>query len=115
MEILKYLFAFVLLAHGFIHLMGFAKSAGAGYMPQITQDISRAAGFAWLSTTLLFVAVAVLYFLDQQAWPYLATAAVVLSQVLIASVCEDAKFGSIANGVILAAIIIGFTLQHAGN
>lgn len=113
MDIFRYLFAVLLLLHGVIHLMGFAKSAGAGYMPQITQDISKTAGFAWLFATILFVAVALLFFLNNDAWPYLAVAGVILSQSLIASVWENAKFGSIVNGIVLAAIIIGLTLQYS--
>ena len=46
---LRYFFAFVMLAHGLIHLMGFTKAFGFADIEQLTQDISRPAGLFWLS------------------------------------------------------------------
>ena len=48
----------LLLLHGFIHLMGFAKAFGYAEMPQLTQPISREWGVVWLLAGGLVVATA---------------------------------------------------------
>ena len=59
------LFAALLLAHGLIHLLGFAKGCGLAEVPQLTRAISRPEGLRWLLAALLCVAAAVALF----AWP----------------------------------------------
>ena len=102
---MKYLFAFIILLHGVIHLMGFAKAFGYGNIPQLTKDISKTAGILWLVTALLFCASAVMFLLQKENWYVLAIIAVILSQVLVIITWKDAKYGTIAN-VIVALMII---------
>jgi hypothetical protein len=102
---IKYLFAFVILIHGFIHAIGFAKAFGYGNITQLTKEISKPIGLVWLLTTFLFLAAAVLYFAKNNSWAIIAIIAAIISQILIITVWKDAKFGSIANIIILCVAI----------
>jgi hypothetical protein len=109
---LKYLFAFIMLMHGFIHFMGFAKAFNYGNITQLTKEISKHAGFMWLVTALLFIAVTTMYLLKKDAWPILAIIAALISQVLIIAVWKDAKFGTIANLIVLLVAIFSLTTKR---
>jgi hypothetical protein len=109
---LKYIFALIILVHGLIHFMGFSKAFGYGNITQLTKEISKPAGAFWLITALLFSATAVLFLLRKESWPMMALIAVIVSQVLIFTVWKDAKFGSIANLIILLAAIAAWGSQH---
>ncbi len=103
---LRYLFAFILLVHGLIHLMGFVKAFKLADIQQLTQPISKPLGILWLVTAVLFVAAVALFLFQHNAWWMVALPAVVLSQVLIFGVWQDAKFGTIANLIALAGIVL---------
>jgi hypothetical protein len=53
---LRLLFALVLLFHGLIHLMGFAKAFKLAEVPQLTGSFSKTSGTLWLVVALLFAA-----------------------------------------------------------
>ncbi len=109
---LKYFFAFVMLIHGLIHFMGFAKAYNYGNITQITKDISKPNGVLWFFVALLFVAATFLYVSKKEIWPYIAIVAVIISQILIITVWKDAKFGSIANAIVLMAAISAWSSQR---
>ena len=109
---LKYLFAFILLVHGLIHLMGFAKAYNYGNITQLTKDISKVSGLLWLFVAILFVVTTLLFLLKKESWPYIAIVAGVISQILIISVWKDAKFGSILNIIILFVAIVSYATYH---
>jgi hypothetical protein len=98
---LHYLFTFILLVHGLIHLMGFAKAFHLAEFNQLTQPISRAAGVFWLLAAVLFLLATVLFLQANNRWWLVILPAIVLSQVLIVMAWGDAKFGTIANLIIL--------------
>src|SRR6185436_1053376 len=52
--------AALLIVHGLVHLVGFAKAFGYASLPQLTLPISRQAGLVWLLAGLLVCASAVL-------------------------------------------------------
>ena len=105
--IIKYIFTFVTLIHGLIHFMGFAKAFSYGNITQLTKDITKPIGVIWFMTGLLFIICLVLYLLKKDSWVYFALISVVLSQMLIFNNWQDAKFGTIANVIILLISIIG--------
>jgi len=105
---MRYAFAFLLLAHGLIHLMGFAKAFKYADISQLTQPISRTAGAFWLLAAVLFLMATAMFFLQKDNWWMFAVPAVLLSQGLIFSSWQDAKFGTIANVLILIATIVGY-------
>ena len=108
----KYLLAFIILIHGLIHLMGFAKAFNYGNITQISKEISKPSGMLWLLAAFLFIAATILFLLKKDAWMFVGLAAVIISQILIFTVWKDAKFGSIANIIILVAAVISWGSYH---
>ena len=98
---LKYFFAFIMLIHGLIHFMGFAKAYNYGNITQLTKYISKPVGLLWLITAILFIVAVLLFLLKKESWPYIAIIAAVVSQILIITVWKDAKFGTIVNIIII--------------
>lgn len=105
---LRIIFLILVTVHGLIHLMGFAKAFQYAEMKQLTIAISKPVGLMWLIATLLFVASAILFLLKKDYWVIFSIAAIVISQIVIILSWHDAKFGTIANVLILIASIIGY-------
>ena len=108
---MRYLMAGLLLLHGLIHLMGFSKAFGYAEMKQLTIPISRPVGLLWLFVALLFVLTASLFLFKSGYWIFLCMTACVLSQVLILLSWKDAKFGTIANIILLVVAILSLTTR----
>ncbi len=102
----------LILAHGLIHFIGFAKAFVYGNVTQISMEISRLAGVFWLAAALFFIATTILYWLKKDAWLFFGFIAIVISQVLIFTVWRDAKFGTIVNIIILAALVLNWGSYH---
>lgn len=102
---LKFILAFIILIHGLIHFMGFAKAFGYGDMKQLTIPISKPVGALWMLTAFLFIIAVLLFLLKKENWWMMATVAVLLSQIVIILSWKDAKFGTIANIIVLIAAI----------
>ena len=98
---IKYLFAAIILIHGLIHLMGFAKSVRPGSIQQISAYVSKPMGLLWLLTALLFLIVFILWIVKNNYWSWVCFAAIIASQILVFSVWKDAKAGTIANLILL--------------
>jgi hypothetical protein len=62
---MRVLFAIIVVVHGLLHVLGFAKAFGLAELPQLTRPISQFIGTLWLVAALLFVAAAASLFL----WP----------------------------------------------
>lgn len=105
---MKYLFAFLLLAHGLIHLMGFANGFGLSKLPALTKFISKPTGMVWLAAAIFFTAAAVFYLMKKEHWTLFAFLAVFVSQLLISWYWSDAKMGTVANIIILLVAIPSF-------
>lgn len=102
---LKISFAVIILIHGLIHLMGFAKAFNLADIEALALPISKTAGLFWLIACLLMLATASAYLFKNSWWITLAIIAAVLSQLLIILSWQDAKYGTIANLIILIAIL----------
>ncbi|MFZ5440590.1 MAG: DUF6544 family protein [Myxococcota bacterium] len=99
----------LLVVHGLIHLMGFAKAFELAKLEALTLPISKPMGVAWLAAAVLVVITALT--LDGR-WTWLVGAlALVLSQVVILSSWTDAKFGTIANVVLLLVVVQAFAAE----
>lgn len=109
---MKYFFALIFFIHGLIHLLGFVKAYNYATISQLTKEISKPAGVFWLAAAILFITSAVMFYLRKENWPMLAITAVVISQVLIILVWRDAKFGTIANVIILLIAVLSLGSQH---
>jgi hypothetical protein len=97
--------------HGFIHLMGAAKAFGWADVAQLTAPIGLALGAAWLAGAVLLIVAGVVIAADVRWWWVVAGVAAVLSQAVIVTSWGDAKAGTIANLVLLAAAGYGFLSQ----
>ncbi len=109
---LKYLFAFILFIHGLIHIMGFAKAYGYANMQQLTKDISKPAGSIWLFACLLFIIALAGFLLKKEWWPVAAIFAVAISQLVIFMSWGDARFGTIANIIIVCVAVALWASFH---
>jgi hypothetical protein len=105
---LRWVFIAVIFFHGLIHLMGFAKAFGFGTFEQLTKPITRPVGLLWLLAAVLVLAAVVLFLFKQSAWWMAGLAAVALSQLLIITAWRDARFGSIANLILLLPALVAF-------
>jgi hypothetical protein len=101
-------FAGLLIIHGLIHLMGFAKAFGLADLPHLTEPIARPLGALWLAAALLVIASAFTPF--RWFWT-IGGAALVCSSVVIFTSWHDAKFGLVANVLMLFGVGYSFASQ----
>lgn len=97
----------LVLVHGAIHLLGFVQAFGLA-KATLHADIGRPLGVVWLLVGVGFLASAALLFTDSRIWAYVALPTVIASQALIVSTWSEAWFGTIANVIVLAAIVVSF-------
>ncbi len=110
------IFLFVVIGiHGLIHLMGFLKSMGLIDPNELTIHITRSFGWLWLIASLLILTTSCLYLLKYDFYWITGLAAVILSQFLIIYFWHDAKFGTIANLILLALIAVGYASWNFKN
>lgn len=109
---LKYLLAFIILIHGIIHFMSFAKAFNYNNITQISKEISKPSGMLWLLTAFLFIAATIILLVKKDAWIFVGLTAVIITQILIFTVWKDAKFGTIANIIILVAAVLSWGSYH---
>lgn len=109
--IVRWAFVVVIAIHAIIHLLGFAKAFGLAEAPQLTQAISPPLGVLWLLATLALLATLVALFAWPSWWWAIGSAALVLSQVSIASSWSDAKFGTVANIILFVGVVYGFLTE----
>ncbi|GAA5417543.1 hypothetical protein Pryu01_02617 [Paraliobacillus ryukyuensis] len=105
---MKAIFLFLILIHGLIHLMGFLKAFTMVELNQLTIEISKPIGLLWLIAAILFLFVFLSFLLNQDWWWIPGLIAIVISQLLIMLTWQDAKFGTIANVIVLAGALIGY-------
>ncbi|MBG6111925.1 MFS superfamily sulfate permease-like transporter [Flavobacterium sp. CG_9.10] len=65
---LKSILAIIILMHGLIHFIGFAKAFNYGRITQISNEISKPIGMFWLLTALLLIATAILFLLKKHCF-----------------------------------------------
>ena len=112
---MKYVFFFIICIHALIHLLGFVKAYDLAEVSQLTQNISKRAGVAWLVAALLFAAGAILYLLDREYWWMVGIPAILISQTMIFLAWSDAKFGTIATVIILVPLVMSIANALPGS
>lgn len=95
--------------HGIIHLFGFLKAFGLSEFNAISQPISKPFGLIWLLTFALFAISTVLLIVQSNYWWIIGFVGVIISQILIITYWNDAKFGTILNLIILVSTIIAYS------
>lgn len=105
---MRILFLIIVLIHGLIHLMGFAKAFHLSEIQQLKLPISKPVGILWLAATVFFLVFIILYYLNSRYDWFIGVLAVLISQILIFVFWEDAKYGSLANLLIVLVCFINF-------
>lgn len=108
---MRWIFVGLLTVHGLIHIIGFANAFGLGEFPQLAQPISKTVGVGWLLAGILTLAAAAALWAAPRVWWVAAFGAVVVSQGVIFTSWSDAKAGTVANAMLLAAAVYGFAAQ----
>jgi hypothetical protein len=104
-------FAIVLVVHGLIHVLGFAKAFGLADLPQLTQPVSPLLGGLWLLSALLFLASGVALVVWPRGWWAIGACAIIISMVVIVPSWTDAKFGALGNVIAAVGVVFGFLAQ----
>ncbi len=111
---IKWVVVALLVLHGLIHLMGFLKEWRLADIKELTdqtivplsETMSRLLGVAWLVACVLLLAAAVALLLHRDKWWVLTLFGVGLSQLLIVLWWKDARFGTVANILLIAAVLL---------
>jgi hypothetical protein len=105
------IYAIVLVVHGLVHLLGFAKAFGLSELPQVTRSVPAPIGVLWLIAALLFLGAAGALFQWPRWWWAIGASAIVVSTAAIVPSWSDAKAGALANLVVLVGVVFGFLAQ----
>jgi hypothetical protein len=113
---LRIFVAFIMAVHGLIHLLGFAKEWRLAAVSQLKGDtlipltggLARVVGLLWLLACLLLLFATLTYLVRKEWWWMIGLVAIVLSQILITLYWQDAKFGSVANLILLLACVLSY-------
>jgi hypothetical protein len=100
-------FAVLLSAHALLHVLGFAKAFGLAPLEQLRKPIPRPLGLAWLGAALLLSMAAAAWLVAPRWFWALAVCGLIASQVVIITSWGDARFGTVANALLLAAAAYG--------
>ena len=110
-ELMVLTLAFLLAAHGLIHLLGFARAFGLADLPQLTRPIPPVFGALWLAAACLFAAAAAALFTWPRGWWAIGAGAVLVSTLVIVAAWSDTKFGMLPHVLVLIVVVVGFLLQ----
>jgi hypothetical protein len=105
---MRLVFIIITIVHALIHLLGFVKGFEFKEVKALTMPISKTAGMCWLLATVLLLFYAISFMLSHKYQWIIGFIAVVISQLLIIAFWKDAKFGTIANLMILAVVLVSF-------
>jgi hypothetical protein len=107
-SVVRWVVAVVVVLHGLIHFLGAAKGFAWADVSQLRDPIGPGLGVVWLAAGALTVIAGVLL-AGKSRWFWVPGAvAVVASQAVIFTSWNDAKVGSVANAVLLVAVILGY-------
>lgn len=98
----------IVVAHGLLHVAGFMRAYRPATFRNLSLPVTKTNGILWLAATGLFVAAALQLFAEKDFWWACGAAAVMASQYLIATAWRDAKYGTVANVIILFTCVAAF-------
>jgi hypothetical protein len=109
--VIRWIVIAVVTGHGLIHLLGPAKGLGWANVTQLKEPISTAMGIAWLAAAVLVMLAGTLLAIRVRWWWVIGAVAVVASQTVIVTSWSDAKAGTLANVILLGAVIHAYASQ----
>ncbi|NGM83819.1 hypothetical protein G5B47_15470 [Paenibacillus sp. 7124] len=103
----------IMVLHGLVHLMGGLSELGIAAIPELSGEtlirlpgyMHQILGAIWFLCVVLFILSAIGLAARRPWWKVLAVIAVAVSQTLIILWWPDAKAGTVANLLILAALL----------
>jgi hypothetical protein len=98
---IKIFLAAILFIHGIIHLIGFMRAFAPEKVKIEGRPVGKPLGLLWLLTVVMFLISFVLWLFKNPNWSVVALIVVAVSQFLIITYWKEAKFGTIANVIIL--------------
>jgi hypothetical protein len=98
--------------HGVIHLFGCAKASDLVDKHEANEPVLIINTLLWLLGAGLFIITALALFSESEWWWVPACIAVMISQYLLYTAWQEAKFGTIVNVAIAALIIVGIATWH---
>ena len=109
-------FSIMLAVHGFIHIIGFTKQFNLGAqeiitartLVPLTPSMSKLVGVFSLLVFSIFIVSGFSYYLRKDWFWVVAAIALLLSQILIILYWQDAKWGTVANAIILIAVVLSY-------
>ncbi|HMQ07942.1 MAG TPA: hypothetical protein PKC30_11615 [Saprospiraceae bacterium] len=102
---MRIVFLIIVFVHALIHLLGFVKGFGIREVGELTVPVSKFMGIIGLTSTILFLTYGVSFLLHFKYTWLLGIIAVVISQLLIITYWQDARFGTIPNMLIFSVSI----------
>lgn len=104
-------FSIFLLLHGLLHLLGFHQAYRFVTVSQSSQQLrvplsAKWLGLGWLLACVLFGITALLLAQRKDGWWLPGTVALLLSQVLILASWQEAKYGTLVNVIVFAALVL---------
>ena len=105
---MRILFVALVIIHAAIHLLGFIKAFEIKEVKALTLPISKGAGIWWLLATILLICYVISFLYNCKYQWVIGFLAVVISQLLVIAFWKDAKFGTIANLIVLIVILVSF-------
>jgi hypothetical protein len=103
--------AVVIVAHGLIHLLGAAKGLGWAQVDQLEEPVSVVGGVAWFVVGVAVVLAGVMLATRHRRFVPAGVIAAIGSQAMILTAWTDARAGTTANVLLLAAAIVTRTAR----
>ena len=114
-HVLRWVLVVLLVGHGLIHLLGAAKGFGWAAVSQLKEPIGPGGGALWLLAAMLVLAAAALLATGAPTWWWaVALLAALASQIAIVTSWSDARYGTVANLILLLAAAYGFAAFGPG-
>lgn len=107
----RWVVGLLVVLHGLIHVLGAAKGLGWATVTELARPISTGLGVGWLLAAVLTVAAGLSLLARVGWWWKVGAVAVVTSQAVILTSWADARVGTIANVILLVAVIYGYASQ----
>jgi hypothetical protein len=107
------IFAGLLILHGLIHLIGVVQEFtdieledfSGETLINMSESSHKIGGVFWGITTILFLISTYAFLTDTPWWIYITVLSAILSQILVILWWPDAKFGTIANILVIVGTI----------
>ena len=107
---MKIIFAIIVFLHGLLHTFGLIKALNPTSISGMS-SIPKSYGVLWMFAAVLVIVFGVQYFLGSKHAPWVGLIAVLISEILILTYWNDARFGTIPN-IFIFVVSLSLLGQH---